>query len=69
MPSSKAVVPTKARLRRKVVQAAAGVERRVGAVQKVKRDSSGPDRETRKRLLRMLQPISTLMWECCRWID
>lgn len=38
MPFSKAVVPPKARLRREVVQAAAGVERWVGASQEVKRD-------------------------------
>lgn len=45
MRSSKAVVPPKARLRREVVQAAAGVDRRVGALQEVKRDCSGPDQE------------------------
>ena len=41
------------------VQAAAGVERWVGALQDVKRDCSRPDREAKKRRRRIVQPIST----------
>lgn len=67
--SSKDVVPPKARLRRKVVRAAAGVERRVGAFAGGKEGLLQTRQGAEKRRPWMLQPISTVLCECCRWVD